>query len=97
MSAANLWPYWSVDIPGMDEEQGLKILEAAERLGLKQGNSLLNPALFLSLHIEKTTVEALIRALDVAQANAASELDDHQSWRSMQEILKEWTDQALDD
>lgn len=55
-------PYWSVDIPGLGEQQADELTRYAEEQLDLRGSSI-NPDLFLTMHVDRDTVQAMALAM----------------------------------
>lgn len=60
--------YWTVDLPGLDREGAEQVLGWAKSRRLGEGGSLVDPAAFLTLHLDRDTVETLVAALSASAA-----------------------------
>jgi hypothetical protein len=85
------WPYWSVDLPGLSRLNAQQVLEMAERSGLSFGGTLVDPAQFLTLHLDRPTVEAVYVALSRGQECAQiAKHPDAVTVNGFTELLEEW-------
>lgn len=50
--ADSSWPYWSVDLPGLSRSSAEQLLQIAEQEGLSTSGLLVDPTLFLTLHMD---------------------------------------------
>jgi hypothetical protein len=58
--------YWSVDIPGLTEPRAAQLLAIVRAAGIEAVNgSAVDPSRWLTLHLDRSSVEALARALAV--------------------------------
>ena len=74
------YPYWSVDVVSLSESGARKLLEIADSdLGVE--GTLVDPKRFLTMHMDRSTVEILVKALE--------KLDGEES-QSMLEDMTEW-------
>jgi hypothetical protein len=85
------WPYWSVDIPGMSRGQAEELLDLAVKVGMSFGGTAVDPSDFLTLQLDRTTVESLYLALSPVEGHSTSTWDEQIS-AGVREILKEWLD-----
>ncbi|WP_258951939.1 hypothetical protein [Lentzea californiensis] len=60
--------YWSLDIPGLTSGQVPSVASAVEDKGLDLQVLPVDPAVFLTLHLDQHTVEALVAGLAGAQS-----------------------------
>lgn len=91
------WHYWSVDLPGLDRAQAEELLGMAERAGISFfGRSFLgttvDPEQFLTLHLDRPTVETLVRALKAVPSDRSSPEEADQIAAGIREGLQEWLD-----
>ncbi|RZU16409.1 hypothetical protein EV645_3973 [Kribbella rubisoli] len=79
--------YWSIDFPGIDGARAQAIVDSAEQLGLASGGIVADPDDYLTLHLDRDTVESLIVALaDVEAIGRSAE----STVRGVLDILNEW-------
>jgi len=86
------WPYWSVDIPGLNEKQAKDLLTFADRAGIGIGGTAVNPAAFLTLHLDKETVTSILHVLNDVRAKSSLDTQEVLTISGLSEILKEWID-----
>lgn len=85
------WPYWSVDLPGLTRAQAQSLVEIAERTGMPAGGTVVDPASFATLHLDRATVESLVRVLDAARTNHLTfDTADIGIVTGVLEVLQEW-------
>jgi hypothetical protein len=75
--------YWAVDLPGLTGFQALEIRNIAAELNGVVGASVLDPAVFLTIALDRVTVEALVIALRTAAPSdeiVASMLEWFEEW-----------------
>ena len=87
----NSWRYWSVDLPGLSRSSAEELLRIAERAGMSTAGSLVDPAQFLTAHLDRDTVEAVYAALSRMRSSEddASQSDAH-TVNGFRELLEEW-------
>jgi hypothetical protein len=95
MSARD-WPYWSVDLPGLSQAQAVEMISAAERAGLPSGGAAIDPREFLTMHLDRRTVEDLHHALTSDLVTLPSASEELSIILGFAEILKEWLDATTD-
>jgi hypothetical protein len=88
------WPYWSVDLPGLDEKEANDLLALAEQAGIGSGGSTVNPGLFLTVHLDADTVKSLARVLNDACTGKMVDAEAAEEVSGLSEILQEWIDSA---
>lgn len=74
------YPYWSIDVPGLDEEDAKElVLLAGERSG--NGATVIDPSHWLTLHMDRETVEIIASALrQCGDEKAQSLLEEMDEW-----------------
>jgi hypothetical protein len=96
--ADSSWPYWSIDLPGLSRSSAEELLQVAEQGGLSVSGSLVDPALFLTLHIDRETVDAVCAALSrVDWSDAVAGQPAAPIVNGFRELLQEWLNDALDE
>jgi len=76
------FPYWSVDLPGLDAPGARKLLDVAdESLGIK--GTAVDPRNWLTWHMDSATVEILRNALlDSGDEKCLSMIEELTDWLS---------------
>lgn len=92
------WPYWSLDLPGLSSAKAHELLKMAERSGMSFGGTLVDPAQFLTMHLDRPTVEAVHSALSRRQemgeiANQSNAI----IVNGFIELLEEWLSDSTGD
>ena len=85
-----VWPYWSVDLPGLSEANARRLLAWAESEGAALGGMAVDPAESFSAHLDDATVEALRTALEVALQSESLGPDQAAIVRGFLDQLVEW-------
>ena len=89
------WPYWSVDLPGLSRAQAQELLEMAERAGMPAGGTAVDPESLVTLHLDRATVESLVRVLDAARTNRLTlDIANIRTITGVLEVLQEWIGNA---
>ena|ERR1700680_1041311 len=89
----DIWPYWTVDLPGLSRTKAHELLAMAEQAGMSFGGTIVDPAQFLTLHLDRQTVESLYRALSVSQPHQKCSIRiDPAIVNGIRDVLKEWLD-----
>jgi hypothetical protein len=89
--ADSSWPYWSVDLPGLSRSSAEQLLQVAQQEGLSVSGSLVDPALFLTLHIDRETVDAVCAALSrIDWPDAVAGQPVSAIVNGFRELLQEW-------
>jgi hypothetical protein len=89
------WHYWSLDLPGLTEAQAADLLGTAQGKGLAEG-SIVDPRRFLTLHMDRVTVECLRDALKVASNVPGLSSDTARVCAGMMEDFSEWLEKTSD-
>lgn len=74
--------YWSLDLPGMTSDQASQVVAVIESGGVDLNAVPVDPAVFLTLHMDRDTVEALVAGLAEARPSRVVE--------NMKEAFVEW-------
>jgi hypothetical protein len=74
--------YWSLDIPGMRADQALQVVSTIKASGLALEALLVNPANFLTLHLDRESVETIVAGLAEVRSNPVSD--------GLRESLEDW-------
>lgn len=86
-------PAWAIDFPGLSRKQALDIANFVLEARLAENAIPADPALFLTLHLDRPTVEALVRAASSA-LRALDGGTDAPVLRGMIEDFEEWLHRA---
>lgn len=81
--------YWDLDIPGLNEAQARRLASMILEAGEVQQAILSDPALTLTLRLDRHTVQQLQIAITAALESHADELDDF-TLRGVVEDIDEW-------
>lgn len=74
--------YWSLDISGMTTKQGLQVVSAIKASAPFLDVLLVDPTKFLTLHLDRESVEAIVEGLAGVRLNPVN--------GSLRESLEEW-------
>lgn len=77
------WWYWSLDLPGLTHDGAAALLRFAEQNGESFG-SLVDPGEFLTVHLDRDTVETICAALKISECDPGAD--------SLLEIFQAWLD-----
>ncbi|MET9592317.1 hypothetical protein ABZY45_15385 [Streptomyces sp. NPDC006516] len=80
------FPYWSIDMPGLDERRAVELAGLVRQSGAGIEPTLVDPMLWLTLHLDRETVEVVRDALASAPTTAVT--------ASLVESFDEWLDQS---
>ena len=85
------WPYWALDIPGLTQEGAEQLLIAASRAEIGDGGTAVDPSDFLTFHLDKSTVEGFVEAIDALQPGLES-LRERDRWAisGILDAMREW-------
>ena len=85
--------FWAVNLPGLTRHQAEALLTMAERAGMSFGGTTVDPAEFLTLYLDRPSVEILVQALNAVPPGwEPAEPADTYGLASMREELREWLD-----
>ncbi|MFE5570658.1 hypothetical protein ACFQ68_37085 [Amycolatopsis japonica] len=73
---------WSIDLPDLTADEASQAVSAIKGRGLASDPLLVDPAVFLTLHLDRESVETLLTGLAAGPANAVS--------NSLKESFEEW-------
>jgi|SRR3954468_8840202 hypothetical protein len=74
--------YWSLDMPGMTAGQALQVISVIKGKGLGLEPLLVDPANFLTLHLDRESVQAMVHGLAGVRPDPVSD--------GLRESLEEW-------
>ncbi len=86
-------PYWSLDIPGLGEAEAREVLALAIKQGLTPFGDVVDPRMFLTLHLDRDSVAALAAA--VARARLTASGEESVILAGLAEVFEEWLPGAL--
>ncbi|MFD3557187.1 hypothetical protein ACFWWA_34560 [Streptomyces goshikiensis] len=81
--------YWGIEIPGLTQRQADELLSIVRDSGMGLEPILVNPATFLTLHIDRATAKALMAGLISAEPNPIVD--------GVRESVDDWLDSAGED
>jgi hypothetical protein len=87
--------YWDLDIPGLDGEEARHLASVIKDHSDVQQVILSDPSLFLTLRLDKRTVEALVQAVTVALREVMDD-EDKGVLSGLREDFDEWLATAGD-
>lgn len=97
MSEENLvWPSWSVDLPGLTEENAEEIVEWARARNIAFGPSVVDPNYAYTMHADFSTIEGLLAACEIALSAAVLSPQMSMVVQGMQESFSEWLSGKVD-
>ena len=84
--------YWSLELPGLTREAAEGILHFAASHGLAEQGSLVDPNVFLTLHLDAVTVQSMLAVLRQGLAAAGTDQPppDAAVVLGMEEVLNDW-------
>lgn len=86
----HVWPYWSVDLPGLTEDSAQRLLAWAADERLSLGGTAVDPAHMFSAHIDRESVEVLLAALEYALGSGGLAGEQASVARGFADQLGEW-------
>jgi hypothetical protein len=87
------WHYWSLDLPGLTETQAVNLLGVVKGKGLAEA-SIVDPRKFLTLHLDRVTVECLRDALKVVSNISGLPSGTNRVCAGMMEDFGEWLEKT---
>ncbi|MFE3514448.1 hypothetical protein [Streptomyces sp. NPDC059166] len=81
-------PYWSIDMPGLDEHRAAELAGLVRRSDAGIMATPVDPRFWLTLHLDRETVEVIREALAAAPATAVT--------AALVESFDEWLDRPAD-
>jgi hypothetical protein len=91
-----VWPYWSVDLPGLSEANVQRVLAWAARENVSLGGSAIDPAGWFTSHIDRATAESLRDGLCTALDSGFLGEEQRSIITRFAETLDEWLVNAAD-
>jgi hypothetical protein len=91
-----VWPYWSVDLPGLSEANAKRVLAWAAEENVSLGGSTVDPAGSFTSHIDRAMAEFLRDGLRVALDSEALGEGQRSIITGFAETLDEWLANATD-
>ncbi|MFB6520281.1 hypothetical protein [Streptomyces sp. NPDC056401] len=82
------FPYWGIDIPGLRKGQAVEVAELIQQSDAEIVPTLVDPKLWLTLHLDRETVEVMRDALMSAGQTIVT--------TSLIESFDEWLDWSAD-
>ncbi|MFD6890622.1 hypothetical protein [Streptomyces sp. NPDC059957] len=82
------FPYWGIDMPGLRERQAFDVADLIRQSDADIVPTLVNPKLWLTLHLDRETVEAMRDALMSTEQTIVT--------ASLTESLDEWLEWSAD-
>ncbi|WP_161791116.1 hypothetical protein [Amycolatopsis sp. MJM2582] len=73
---------WSIDIPDLTADEASQVVSAIKSGGLASDPLVVDPAAFLTLHLDRESVETLLAGLATGPVNAVAD--------SLKESFEEW-------
>ena len=81
--------YWGIDMPGLTREQAVELVSIIKSTGLDLEPILVNPAIFLTLHMDRDTVQALRSGLLGTQSDLIGD--------GLRESVEDWLNLTAED
>lgn len=86
----HVWPYWSVDLPGLTEANARRLLSWAADEDVALGGIAVDPADAFSVHMDRDTVAALLVSLEVALRSDGLSAEQAEVARGFADQLRDW-------
>jgi len=88
--------YWSLDVPGLTRRQAGDLQSFVKDSGISDFVTVVDPSEFLTLHLDRDTVAALLRAVDQERSGRAGRPDEAAVLDGLSEALTDWLRLAAD-
>ena len=85
-----VWPYWSVDLPGLSEANSRRLLIWAAHQNVALDGIAVDPADAFSVHMDRETVSALLTSLEIALRSDELPSDQVAVVRGFADQLHDW-------
>jgi len=89
-------PYWSLDVPGLSQRQAEDLQSFVKDSGVSDFATPVDPTEFLTLHIDRDTAAALLRAVDQERSERAARSGGHLVLDGLSELLADWLSRVAD-
>lgn len=86
----HVWPYWSVDLPGLTEANARRVLSWAADENVALDGIAVDPANAFSVHMDGDTVAALLASLEVALRSNELPAEQVEVARGFADQLRDW-------
>lgn len=83
---------WSLDLPGLTQARAEELVSFARDSGLCKFAAAVDPSLFLTMHLDRASVEALLHV--IATRPGTPDKSEQMTLRGLAEDLEEWLDFA---
>jgi hypothetical protein len=85
-----VWPYWSVDLPGLSEANAKRIIAWSAQENVALGGSAVDPAGSFTSHIDRPMAESLRDGLRIALEPKALSEEQRSMMAGFPDTLDEW-------
>lgn len=90
--SAEQQPSWALDVPGLDRVDAQRLVSFVRDSGVSEFATAVDPADFLTLHLDHDTVRSLLQAIS-SRSDHASHAEGV-TLEGLSEVLAEWLGQA---
>ena len=91
-----VWPYWSVDLPGLSEANARRLLSWAATEGVALDGIAVDPVETFSVHMDAETVAGLLASLEIALRSGELPATQAEVARGIADQLRDWTSYSRD-
>jgi hypothetical protein len=89
-------PYWALDIPGLTRSQAEELQSFVKDSGVSDFVTVVDPSAFLTLHLDRDSSAALLRAVDLQRSGAVGQAEEAVVLDGLSETLADWLRLAAD-
>ncbi|MBI1379015.1 MAG: hypothetical protein GC157_16270 [Frankiales bacterium] len=86
---------WTLDVPGLTRAQADELVSFIQDSGMSDFATAVDPANFLTLHLDRETAASLRRA--ISRAGNTDRSPDSVDLAGLSEVLSDWLDHVADD
>jgi hypothetical protein len=86
---------WALDVPGLTRAQADELVSFIKDGGISAFASAVDPADFLTLHLDRETAASLLGA--ISRGGHADPLSDSVNLAGLSEVVSDWLDRVADD
>jgi hypothetical protein len=87
-------PSWSLDMPGLTRQHAEELVSFAKDTGISIFATAVDPDEFLTLHLDRDTVESLLRGVVDASSGGAGQPGGLVSLDGVKEALADWLNES---
>ncbi|UFS59092.1 hypothetical protein [Subtercola endophyticus] len=89
-----IWPYWSIDLPGLSPKNGVRLLEWAKRENISLTGILIDPTNSYTSSVDAETAQTLVAAIEIALESNKLQTDQVLIAKSLAGQVRDWLDQS---